>query len=77
MINQTVSKTYRVPIVTVEKIEAFAMNQKLNQSKAIHLLIDIAMRSIEERQLERELDDLSKDTHWLTENETWAEHNLM
>ncbi len=76
MYQDTISKTYRVKVLTVKKIENFAKHKKITQSKAISDLVEMALRYNEEKQLDQELNDLSQDKKWLDKNNEWAKLNL-
>lgn len=76
MKQDTISKTYRIKIVSVKKIENFAKNQSISQSKAMDTLINMATHWLEEKQLEKELDEMSNNEKWMQKNLDWSEINL-
>lgn len=76
MPKNTISKTYRIKNISIKRIEDFAKTQNISQGKAIEKLIDMAIRYLEEKQLEKELNELSNDKKWTEENFEWAELDL-
>ena len=76
MKQKTISRTYRIKTISVKQIEKFAKTKKISQGKAIEKLIQTAMRYFEEKQLEKELDEISNDEAWMKTNTQWADLDL-
>lgn len=76
MKEQTISKTFRVIPESIIIINTFAKEQDLGLSEALNKLIHIAEKYLKERQLEEELDELTKDKQWMKINREWAEMKL-
>ncbi|MBD3330117.1 hypothetical protein GF354_01145 [Candidatus Peregrinibacteria bacterium] len=76
MKGNTVSKTFRINLISIKKIEDFAKSKNISQGKAIEKLINLADRYLQEKQLDKELNDLSNNENWMNENAEWSELDL-
>lgn len=72
----TIPKTFRIKVISVQKIEDFAKSKSISQGKAIDTLVDLATRYLEEKQLDKELDEISKDHRLMKEDLEWSELDL-
>ena len=76
MKSQAVSKTFRLLPASIQIVVEFAREQQLSLSDSINRLLKMARGHLNEKQLEKELLELSQDKKWMKENEEWAELDL-